>query len=150
MMLNEDTAPPVLHPNAVIRYDETWQVSICTKCKIGVHGDTMKRHLTGKHHCYCKPDWSPILDALNGKPQPRSKDEFPRPRNGIAPIPDLKVWDGFACNLCSYLITSRDAMHSKHWKTHKDVVCRTEIFYRPVKVQVPNYLFGFTCYFFRS
>ena len=136
IMSDENAARPRLPLDAVIRYDETWQVSVCTKCKIGVHSGTLRRHLMGKHHHYRKPDWGPILDALKDLPQPESTDSFPHPPNGIAPIPDLKIWDGFVCNLCGYIITSREVMHSKHWKVHNNVVHRTEMFYRPVKVQV--------------
>ena len=133
----DDSAHPALPSNSVIRYDETWQVSICTKCKIGVNGDFLKKHLAeSKHHCYRKIQWGPILKALKDKPQPRSKDDFPRPPNGIAPIEDLHVWDGFVCDICGYIITSKSAMHSKHWKVYKDLVLRKEIFYHPVKVQV--------------
>ena len=89
IMSHEDAAHPLLHPDAVIRYDETWRVSVCKKCKMGVHGDTLKKHLTEKHHRYRKPDWGPIIDALKGRPQPKSNDGFPCPPNGIAPIPDL-------------------------------------------------------------
>jgi len=38
------------------------------------------------------------------------------------------------------LITSKKVMHSEHWKAHKDVVSRKEMFYCPVKVQATTHL----------
>ena len=135
-MSYDNKAPPSLHPDAIIRYDETWQVSICRKCGIGVHGNALNRHLRGKRHGCHKHDWGPILNALKDRPQPMSTNDFPRPPNGIAPILDIKVWDGFVCDLCGYIITSRDVMHWKHRKEHDDVIGRKDIFYHLAKVQV--------------
>lgn len=144
--------PPIFQDNNVsspqnddghiMRYDETWQVSICRKCQIGVHGNTLIRHLREKCHRYHKDDWGPIVEALKDRPQPRSKDSFPRPCNGIPPIADIKIWDGFACNLCEYIVTSKEVIHSRHKKVHRSVLRYQEIFYRPVKVQVTpsNYI----------
>ena len=128
--------PPPLHPDAIIRYDEQWQVSICRPCEIGVNGNTLKFHLTNKRHGYRKRGWGPILDALKDRPQPRSINDFPRPPNGIPPIPDLKIWDGFVCNVCGFIITSEQIMKYQHRKEHKEILKKQQIFYRPVKVQV--------------
>lgn len=54
--------PLPLHPDSIIRYDETWHVSICPTCKIGVHGNALRRHLTERNHGYRK---GPILAALD-------------------------------------------------------------------------------------
>jgi Orsellinic acid/F9775 biosynthesis cluster protein D len=129
--------PPRLDPKAVIRYDETWQVAVCKSCGIGVHGNTLQRHLMESKHRFRKTDWGPILNALRGCPQPMSKEGFPRPPHGIPPIPDLKIWDGFTCNLCQYIITSKQVMHRHLSKVHKIIAGdRNRAPYDSVKVQV--------------
>jgi len=137
-MSDDNLGPPPLHPDAIIRYDETWKVSICRTCKIGVHGNALRGHLTQGNHSYRKADWAPILKALDGRPQPMSKADFPRPPHNTPPIPDLQIWDGFACNLCEYVITSQEVMHLRHRKAHPDVPRGSKTFYRPVKVQVKS------------
>ena len=62
--------------------------------------------------------------------------DFPRPPHNIAPIPDLQIWDGFACDLCEFIITSWEVMRWRHKKAHRDVLNAGQTFYRPVKVQV--------------
>jgi len=85
---------PPLHPDAVIRYDETWKVAVCRTCKIGVRGNALRRHLVERAaHRYHKADWGPIVAALDGRPQPMSNADFPRPPHNSVPVPDLQIWD---------------------------------------------------------
>lgn len=65
-----------------------------------------------------------------------SNADFPRPPHNTPPVRDLKVYDGFACNLCKFVNTSRDAIHWKHRVVHRDVLRPGQIFYRSAKVQV--------------
>lgn len=134
--ISDNSLVPLLLSDAIIRYDQTWQASICRTCKIGAHGNALRRHLTEWSHSYRKADWGPILAALNGRPQPMSKTDFPRPLYYTAPISDLPIWDGFAHNLCEHVITSREEMPWKHRKAHRNVLGREQMFYRSVKVQV--------------
>src|SRR5437762_2190158 len=50
----DDISLPLIPSDAIMRYDEAWQVSICRKYQIGVHGNTLIRHLKERLHRYRK------------------------------------------------------------------------------------------------
>jgi hypothetical protein len=120
-----------------IQYNYQHQVAICSDCQTGHTKKNLKRHLSGPPHSLKKHQWKPILNALKDKPLLQSYAHFPRPANGSQSVPYLKIDDGFECNICGFVITSRQVMETGHGKCHKeDLNWDRKTFYHPVKVQV--------------
>lgn len=131
--------------NAIIHYNEQYNVTICKSCGIGVNGYYLQRHLSERNHGYRFADLAHILEALKSKPQRLHVREFPIPPNGLPPIQYLKVFDGFECNVCGFLTRSLPVIHKKHMSEHRDVLGPISSLYHSVKIQV-NTLSLLNCY----
>ena len=84
---------------ALFRYDEQWKVLICRQHQVAVPLKSLPGHLRSEHqinHVESKL----LMQALSAVPCCQTKQEFPQPLNGSAPILDLEIIDGFQCPHC--------------------------------------------------
>jgi Orsellinic acid/F9775 biosynthesis cluster protein D len=136
--LTAEEADRILEAQTPYRYDQEWNVAICTHCKYAVGRNTLADHARS-HDIYFK-DYKSCVQALQTKEVRKTLADFLRPSNGIPPIAGLKIDDGFSCTRCNFL-TKNKGLIKEHGKKHPGI----RDYRREVKLQVLNFCSVLIC-----
>ena len=133
--LTIEQADRILQDQSIYRYDREWNVAICAHCRFAVGENTLAGH--ARTHNLSARDYGPCIQALQTKNLPKTLADFLRPSNGIPPIVDLHVNDGFSCSLCSFMTRSKSLI-KEHGIKHPGI----KDYRREVKLQVSIKLYS--------
>ena len=99
--------------------DPDLQALCCNLCQVALAPDQVPGHLLSKHKGISTNDkqLKKILDEL----EVEISDVLPDPllsMEGVPPFKGLKVWNGFACQICPQVYQHHRSIHEHHLKQH--------------------------------
>lgn len=100
--------------------DPDLQALCCHICQVALTLDQVSGHLSSKHKGLSvnKKQLKKILDEL----EVEISDVLPKPllsMEGVPPFKGLKVWDGFACQICPQVYQHQRSVRDHHLAKHK-------------------------------
>jgi hypothetical protein len=117
--------------------DNTYNITICTDCYIGIPFDWIEAHMKDNHGLKCNDQQVfDCLDITNPTMGSNEAHEWLNNNRIVRkPVEGIPVSQGIGCSLCSYTAKKRTVLYNHISNTHKNNIPKASIVDR--KVQKP-------------